>query len=131
MSTVLGRLSVSVLIVEDDPDTLACLEWLFTDGFDLHVASNGVEAIEVLGSRSVDVVVLDLTMAPLDGYDVVSFLRDRGIACKILLASAHSRLDEVARQVGAHAYVSKPYELEELKRQVERLAALNDASGSS
>lgn len=126
MSTVLGNLSVSVLIVEDDPDTLSCLEWLFTDGFDLHVASNGVEAIEVLGSRSVDVVVLDLSMAPLDGYDVVSFLKDRGIACKVLLASAHSRLSEIAREMGADAYVTKPYDLEALKREVERLARLNE-----
>jgi CheY-like chemotaxis protein len=126
VSTVLGRLSVSVLVVEDDPDTLACLEWLFEDGFDLHVASNGVEAIEVLGSRAVDVVVLDLTMAPLDGYDVVKFVRERGIRCRILLASAQSRLEQIARQVGADAHVTKPYDLEALKSEVERLARLSD-----
>ncbi|MDF3064496.1 MAG: response regulator with CheY-like receiver domain and winged-helix DNA-binding domain [Polyangiaceae bacterium] len=117
-----------MLIVEDDPDTLACLEWLFTDGFDLHVASNGVEAIEVLGSRVVDVVVLDLTMAPLDGYDVVKFVRDQEIGCRILLASAQARLEQIARQVGADAYVTKPYDLESLKSKVERLARLNEPS---
>lgn len=128
MSSVLGKMAITVLIVEDDPDMLECLEWLFTDGFDLQVASNGVEAIELLGSQPVDVLVLDLSMAPLDGYDVVRFVREAGLGCRILLASAHIRLAEVAQQVGADAFLTKPYDLDALKREVERLGALEPRS---
>lgn len=124
MATILATMAVSVLIVEDDPDMLECLEWVFTSGFDLQVASNGVEAIEVLGSQPVDVLVLDLSMAPLDGYDVLRFVKDNEVGCRALLASAQPGLDEIARQVGADAFLAKPYELEALKREVQRLASL-------
>ena len=124
MSTILGTMAVSVLIVEDDPDMLDCLEWVFTTGFDLHVASNGVEAIELLGAEPVDVLVLDLSMAPLDGYDVLRFIEENEIGCRALLASAQPGLQEIARQVRADAFLTKPYDLEALKQEVIRLAAL-------
>jgi CheY-like chemotaxis protein len=117
-------MAVSVLIVEDDPDMLDCLEWVFTTGFDLHVASNGVEAIELLGAEPVDVLVLDLSMAPLDGYDVLRFIEENEIGCRALLASAQPGLQEIARQVRADAFLTKPYDLEALKQEVIRLAAL-------
>lgn len=131
MSTILGTMEVSVLIVEDDPDMLECLEWVFATGFDLHLASNGVEAIELLGSQPVDVLVLDLSMAPLDGYDVLRFVEENAATCRTVLASAQPRLAEISGQVGADSFLPKPYDLEGLKREVERLAALGPRGGVS
>ena len=127
----------SVLIVEDDPAireilTIAIGEEL---GVPVAVARDGREALERAATTTPAVVVLDLMLPETDGFEVARRLRTTPGTerVRIVAVSAAGRaMESAALNAGCDAFVSKPFELEELLDQVEaelRTAERDDDSG--
>ncbi len=114
-----------VLIADDDPIVRELLSaWLYMSGYDCVEAADGVEALELIRSGPVDLVICDLMMPRLDGAGLVEALRaqpaTRGLP--ILILTVRSRADDAAAllDAGADDYVRKPIDWAELRARIER-----------
>ncbi len=106
-----------ILIVEDDASILRGLEMnLQLEGYETLTATDGKRALQVLREEEVDLVVLDVMLPHVNGYQVVEALRRRGSDVPVILLSAKSGdLDKVmGLDLGADDYVSKPFSVVEL-----------------
>jgi DNA-binding response OmpR family regulator len=115
-----------ILIAEDEPSIVLSLEFLLAEaGHEVFSAANGVEALALAGKHKPDLVVLDIMLPALNGYEVCRAVRaDPDLrATRILILTARGREHEVARgmALGANAYVTKPFGTHELMKIVEEL----------
>lgn len=113
----------TVLIVENDPDVRRLVEMkLSLDGIETVTATNGLEALDVLGSRSVDLVVLDLMMPVMDGIETCRRIRaDQGLAdLPIIMLTGRAEAQHIQEglSAGATDYVVKPFSPRELLSRV-------------
>jgi len=113
-----------ILVVDDDPDLR---ELLFTaladEGFEVVPASNGEEALGLLRTFRPDVIVLDLMMPVMDGWQFAKELKARDEDIPIVLLSAARDLKAHAREMNAADVIAKPFELSELIPKIERVAS--------
>jgi DNA-binding response OmpR family regulator len=115
-----------VLIVDDEPNIVTALEFLLQQsGYEVAVAPNGDEALAKLASFAPDLVLLDVMMPRVSGYEVCRRIRERPDwkHMKVVMLSAKGREVEVSKGVslGADLYVTKPFSNTEL---VARIGAL-------
>ncbi|WP_299930618.1 response regulator transcription factor [uncultured Nocardioides sp.] len=111
----------TVLIVEDEPDLAQVMELaLGRAGFDVLAVDTGSEARAVIGSRQIDVVVMDRGLPDMDGLEATAFLRAAGFLGAVLVTSGHAGTDHVAASLGAGAddVLGKPFTLAELVERV-------------
>ena len=112
---------VRVLVAEDD-DALRQLlkDALPENGYEVAEASDGLEAIEVFHEQNPDVVLLDITMPGLDGFEVLRRLRQISGLPIIMLSGRRATGDKVrALSAGADDYLTKPFDLRELIVRIE------------
>src|SRR4051812_29035386 len=116
-----GRLSV--LVVDDEQDLRALIRLLLERaGFDVSEASNGRDALRRLHQTGPDLVVLDVTMPDLDGWQTLERIRDLSDLPVLMLTARAAELDKVrGLKAGADDYVSKPFGRQELLARVEAL----------
>ena len=112
-----------VLVVDDEPNIVTSITFLMERaGFAVDVARDGNQALAALNQAIPDVVLLDVMMPGLDGYEVCQQIRksDRHANTKIVMLTARGREMEKQRglDVGADAYVTKPFSTRDLVRQV-------------
>ena len=114
------------MIVDDEPNIVLSLEFLMqSDGYEVAVAGNGEEALQLAAAFAPHLVLLDVMMPAIDGFEVCRRLRadpaQRGL--KILLLTARGRESEIQRglSVGADGYVTKPFATRELVNKVREL----------
>jgi DNA-binding response OmpR family regulator len=117
-----------VLIADDEPNIVASLEFLMEQaGYEVKVAATGQEALELVGSFRPDLVLLDVMMPGRNGYEVCQMLKSDPAtrAVKVVMLSAKGRDVEVAKglELGADAYVTKPFSTRELVAQIRDLLA--------
>ena len=115
-----------VLIVDDEPNIVASLEYLMGKaGYALAVARDGDEALALVESFHPDLVLLDVMMPKLSGYEVCRRMRARADLrhVRIVMLSAKGREAEVSKglSVGADAYVTKPFSNRDLLAEVAQL----------
>ena len=118
--------SPRILVADDEPALLRLLEFvLWRRGFIIQGVTNGNAAIEVLKTESPDLVILDVMMPGLDGYEVLTFIREtpRLEGLPVVMLTARAQLDDIQRglTLGADAYLAKPFDPEELLSVVESL----------
>jgi two-component system response regulator RegX3 len=108
--------ATSVLLVEDEDSFVDALTvGLKREGFQVSVARDGAEAIEVFDEVQPDLVLLDVMLPKMSGIDVCRELRSRSTVPIIMVTAKGSEIDTVVGlEVGADDYVSKPYRLREL-----------------
>ena len=108
--------SVAVLVVDDEPAFREGLrQALSREGFVVHLAADGEEALEVFGAVSPDLVLLDVMLPRLSGIDVCREIRAVGSTPVIMVSARNEEIDAVvALEVGADDYVAKPYRVCEL-----------------
>lgn len=100
-----------ILIADDEEDFLEILTYnLKKEGFEVVAAEDGKEALEAL-SESPDLIILDVMMPELDGYEVCKAIRSRGITTPIIFLTAKdSEFDEVlGLEIGGDDYITKPF----------------------
>jgi DNA-binding response OmpR family regulator len=132
-----------MLVVEDEPTLLETLEYnLARQGYEVRTAADGLTALEMARREHPDLIVLDILLPGLDGFEVCRILR-REMNVPILMLTA--RADEIDKvvglEMGADDYLTKPFSMRELLARVkallrrvrlmrEELAAEGDTSGA-
>ena len=108
----------TVLIVDDTPDNLTLLSNLLKDRYNTKVAINGATALQIVAAAKVDLVLLDIMMPEMDGFETCRRLKadPRGSAIPVVFLSAKSRPEDEAtgRAVGAVDFLSKPVNPDQL-----------------
>ncbi len=112
-----------ILVVEDEPALVETLEYTLTrQGYDVSIATDGLLALETARRIHPDLIVLDLQLPRMDGYEVCRVLRQE-MSMPILMLTA--RTDEVDKivglEVGADDYMTKPFSMRELTARVKAL----------
>lgn len=95
-------------------------------------AVNGLEAMVILRMGKTDVLLLDLTMPEMDGYEVLAALQAEGLSCKVIVVSGDVQDQAVARvmELGALAFVQKPADPDLLKQTLSDLGLLTSGQGA-
>jgi DNA-binding response OmpR family regulator len=117
-----------ILIVDDEPNIVLSLEFLMQgQGYEVASASNGEDALRIAAQFRPHLVLLDVMMPAVNGFEVCRKLRAEARQCdlKILMLTARGRDSEVRRglEEGADAYISKPFATRELIATVHDLIA--------
>lgn len=115
-----------ILIADDEPNIIMSLEYTFRkQQYQVFIARDGVEALDILKTETPDLVVLDIMMPNLDGYSVIENIKKNEAldACKILILSAKNKESDIEKglTLGADAYMTKPFSVKKL---VEKAAEL-------
>ena len=115
-----------VLVVDDEPNIVMSLRFLMErEGLEVEVASTGEAAVAALDGRPADLVLLDVMMPELDGFEVCQRIRDHPTwrTAKIVMLTAKGR--DVEREkglaLGADAYVTKPFSTRDLVAKVKQM----------
>jgi len=119
----------SILIAEDEPDTANLLQFhLQRRGYETTVASDGLNALNLSFERHPDLVILDLMLPKLHGFEVCRMLKTspstRHIPVFMLTAMASTENKVQGFSLGANEYMTKPFEMSELLARIESLLRL-------
>src|SRR3954469_6896135 len=123
-----------ILIVEDDPVLADGLtRSLRQSEFAVDCARDGEEADHILTAQNYDLVILDLGLPKLDGFDVLKRLRRRAAAVPVLVLTARDALSDRVKglDLGADDYLTKPFDLPELEARVRALIRRGQSGGGS
>jgi DNA-binding response OmpR family regulator len=112
-----------ILIVDDEPNIVLSLEYLMRrEGYEVAIAADGEAALAALAEARPDLVILDIMLPKLNGFEVCRRLRadPRWRELKVLMLTARGRDTEVAKglDAGADAYVTKPFSTRDLVAQI-------------
>ncbi|MCP3142550.1 response regulator [Pyxidicoccus xibeiensis] len=121
-----------VLVVDDDPDILEALsEILEAEGFEIRRARNGKEALERLEPEPPNLILLDLMMPVMDGWEFAQRMRQKPTVADIpiIVLSADRNVGSKAADIGAVGHLAKPFELNDLLDMVRR--SLNPTAAST
>ena len=119
----------TLLIVDDDPAVRKVIEGYFTsDAYEVLVAANGSEALDIASHREIDVVLLDVIMPGLSGVDVLKQLRIDSPHTAVIMVTAMAEVEfaVVAMKLGAYDYVTKPFRLDDLRSRLEGVLKRRD-----
>src|SRR5262245_19925691 len=119
-STPMNNRSVRVLVVDDEPQIVRTLRaGLRAGGSEVLSAQGGESALEQLATEAPDILILDLSMSPMDGFEVVQRARAYSNVPIIVLSVRDSDSDKIrALDLGADDYLVKPFSLDELLARV-------------
>ncbi|MDE7454423.1 MAG: response regulator transcription factor [Clostridia bacterium] len=115
---------LNILVVEDDKNTRKLITTILGNyGYSTLEATNGVEALDVLDHNHVDLMVLDVMMPKMDGYELAKTLRDAGSQMPMLMLSAKNNVADIKQGfvVGIDDYLTKPFDFEELLLRIKAL----------
>ena len=115
---------VNILVVEDDKHTRKLLETILRrEGYSVFKAEDGLKALEVLEDHHIDLIILDIMMPNMDGYEFAKELRDSGCIIPILMATAKHLPEDKKKGfiVGTDDYMTKPIDIEEMLLRIKAL----------
>ena len=122
-----------ILVVEDEHNlALGLRANLEVEGYEVAVAESGEAALDEAEARAPDLIILDLMLPGIDGYEVLSTLRARGVDTSVLILSARAEeIDKVRGfRAGADDYVTKPFGVMELLLRVQALLRRSSAAAA-
>ena len=117
-----------ILIVEDEKDLCQMIaKSLKESGYEVDIANNGNEAMELLDVENYDLIVLDLNLPEIDGMEILEEFRTFNQDTKIIILSARSQIKDKVEGLdkGANDYLSKPFHLDELEARIRSLTRRN------
>jgi len=129
-------MSRRILIVDDEPNIVTSLEFLMRgDDYEVRVARNGEEALQLAESFRPDVVLLDVMMPHRSGFEVCQKIRENPVLgdVKIVMLTAKGRDVEKEKglDLGANAYITKPFSTKELMNTVRGLLPRSERGDSA
>lgn len=113
-----------ILLIDDDQDLREMVaEALQEDGFDVTQAKNGERGIERLNDSDPDLIIVDLMMPKMDGFEFLSSVKSRNLKSPIVVFSGYieSETETIILEMGASAFVKKPLVYDELIGVIEKL----------
>lgn len=115
-----------ILIVDDEPNILMALEYTFKkNNFEVFIARDGQEALDILKNQQPDIIILDVMMPNVDGFETLKQIKndERLQHCKVLFLSAKNKEKDIEKglELGANLYVVKPFSIKKLVEQVHEL----------
>jgi CheY-like chemotaxis protein len=125
-----------VLLVDDEPDSLNLIHDILTlNGARVHRATDGQQCLEMVAEVTPTMIVLDLAMPKMDGWEVLSQLHANPISASlpvVAVTAYHSpSVEKEARQSGFAAFLAKPIKSDTLLRTLAEVAAENAHSGAT
>ena len=119
-----------ILIVDDSSDLARVIaDFLHMFEYEVTLASDGLEALNILATQTVDLVVSDIHMPKLDGFQLLGEVREHHPATPVILITGFS-VGEAQKQAferGASAFVGKPFHLKELKQVIDEVLQSHSA----
>ena len=115
----------SKIFVVDDEESLRTVlsTELTSEGYDVQTAADGDDAIGVLGKEKFDLILLDIKMPRVNGFEVLKYVKEKQPATKVVMLTAFADLKNAieSKKLGAEDFVSKPYDLVDLLTTIERV----------
>jgi DNA-binding response OmpR family regulator len=123
---------MKILIVDDEPNIVMSLDFLLRkNGYEVFIARNGTEAMETIRREKPHIILLDVMMPDVDGYDVCRYVKSRPetSSAKVIFLSAKGRETDIQKgyDAGASLYLTKPFSTRVLLEKVKELAITSDA----
>ncbi|GAA4022012.1 hypothetical protein GCM10022386_01240 [Flavobacterium cheonhonense] len=117
-----------ILIVDDEPNIVMSLEYTFKkNNFEVFIARDGQEALDILQNQLPDVIILDVMMPLVDGFETLEQIKknERLQHCKVMFLSAKNKESDIEKgmALGADAYLTKPFSIKKVVEQVNELLA--------
>ncbi|OGO61479.1 MAG: hypothetical protein A2032_06955 [Chloroflexi bacterium RBG_19FT_COMBO_49_13] len=115
--------SGNILIVDDDTDFLWLLTSLFNQhGYQVNSVTSGIEAVNIIEDNNPDLIILDVGMPGMDGWETYQRLRNRSVSPVLILSGSGTGINGAkALRVGANELMQKPFQTKELLARVEAL----------
>ena len=114
-----------ILVVDDEPNIRSLVSKMLDKDYIVIEATNGEEAIDIAKRQEPDLILMDLIMPQMDGYTACSSIKTdqatKGIPVVMLTGVGHEFNKKFAREMGADAYITKPFSADELLRQVKQV----------
>lgn len=113
---------IKILLVDDEKNILQFLELgLSNEGYKVMTASDGIIAMNLLPDFKPHVVILDVMMPGLDGFEVCNMIRKTGVQTSIIMLTARDEVDNRVKglKIGADDYIVKPFSFEELLARIQ------------
>jgi two-component system alkaline phosphatase synthesis response regulator PhoP len=112
-----------ILIVDDEPNIVMALEYTFKkNNYQVFIARDGQEALDILKTNYPDVIILDIMMPMVDGYATLEQIKkeDNLKHTKVIFLSAKNKESDIAKglSLGADAYMTKPFSIKKIVDQV-------------
>lgn len=116
-------MKLRILIVEDEPAIIDTIQYaLETDGFETICFSSGLKALEFLDGESVDLIVLDIGLPDINGFELCKNIRKKSNTPVLFLTARTDEVDRVVGlEIGADDYVTKPFSPRELTARVKAI----------
>ncbi|AIQ17322.1 MULTISPECIES: response regulator transcription factor [unclassified Paenibacillus] len=115
---------INILVVEDEKHVRRLLEAVLKrEGYSVVTAEDGVKALEVLDSQHIDLILLDIMMPNMDGYEFAKEVRDANSLIPILMATAKQLPEDKKKgfRLGTDDYMTKPIDTEEMLLRIQAL----------
>ena len=113
------------ILVVDDEDSLRTVlsSELVSEGYDVGAAADGDEAITEFQKKVYDLVLLDIKMPRMNGFEVLRFIKEKHPKTKVIMLTGFADLKNAieSKKLGAEDFVSKPYDLVDLLTTIERV----------
>lgn len=118
---------IKILIVDDIPQNMEIvIKALEKDGYDLYIANNGFMALELISKVKLDLILLDIMMPEMDGFETLSRIKDLDQQNEILVIFISGKVEveniNKGYDLGAIDYIRKPFNILELKTRIKQQA---------
>ncbi len=117
-------MSYKILYADDDPSIRGAVRGEITsNGYELDEASDGAEAIQKLQTGDYDLLLLDINMPGKSGLDVLKFIKDKKLPCRIIMLSGRMGFSVATEtlKLGADEYITKPFSVEFLLLMIKKV----------
>ncbi|HOJ14307.1 MAG TPA: sigma-54 dependent transcriptional regulator [Deltaproteobacteria bacterium] len=114
----------TLLCVDDDPTVVAIIKRIFEkEGYDIHTASSGRQALEIMGRVHIDAALVDYMMPEMDGLELISTMREAHPGTMVIMVTAHGGVQEAVQAIklGATDFMEKPFSVEAMRSRVGNL----------
>ena len=109
--------NMSILVVDDEKDYCEVLKLILeNDGYSVETCFNGQEALKIMENKAFDIVVSDLSMPVMDGFELLKAIKERDYDADVLMLTAYGTVEKAveAMKAGAYTYVTKGMDPAEL-----------------
>jgi two-component system OmpR family response regulator len=118
---------MKILLLEDDVILQEIIEeYLLESGYEVESFFDGEKALDAIGANTYDMLLLDVNVPSIDGFEILSYLREIGNTTPAIYITSLAGVDDLKKgfNIGADDYLRKPFELEELKARVEHIVRI-------